>query len=66
MPQEPRAANADAELLSGEGELVTPENGDGNISAGENRTEEVAENSSSATDADKGNVCDADKEEVGK
>lgn len=65
-PEEQAAANADAELLSGDGDVVPPDNGDGNISAGENRTEEVAENSSSATDADKGNVCDADKEEVGK
>ena len=65
-PEEQAAANADAELLSGDGDVVPPDNGDGNISAGENRTEEVAENSSSATDADKGNVCDADKEEGGK
>lgn len=65
-PEEQAAANADVELLSGDGDVVPPDNGDGNISAGENRTEEVAENSSSATDADKGNVCDADKEEVGK
>lgn len=65
-PEEQAAANADAELLSGDGDVVPPDNGDGNISAGENRTEEVAENSSSATDADKDNVCDADKEEGGK
>ena len=65
-PEEQAAANADAELLSGDGDVVPPDNGDGNISAGENRTEEVAENSSSATDADKGNVCDANKEEGGK
>ena len=65
-PEEQAAANADAELLSDDGDVVPPDNGDGNISAGENRTEEVAENSSSATDADKGNVCDADKEEGGK
>lgn len=65
-PEEQAAANADAELLSGDGDVVPPDNGDGNISAGENRTEEVAENSSSATDADKGNVCDTDKEEGGK
>lgn len=65
-PEEQAAANADAELLSGDGDVVPPDNGDGNISAGENRTEEIAENSSSATDADKGNVCDADKEEGGK
>lgn len=65
-PEEQAAANADVELLSGDGDVVPPDNGDGNISAGENRTEEVAENSSSATDADKGNVCDADKEEGGK
>ena len=65
-PEEQAAANADAELLSGDGDVVPPDNGDGNISAGENRTEEVAENSSSATDADKGNICDADKEEGGK
>ena len=65
-PEEQAAANADVELLSGDGDVVPPDNGDGNISADENRTEEVAENSSSATDADKGNVCDADKEEGGK
>lgn len=65
-PEEQAAANADAELLSDDGDVVPPDNGDGNISAGENRTEEVAENSFSATDADKGNVCDADKEEGGK
>ncbi len=65
-PEEQAAANADAELLSGDGDVVPPDNGDGNISAGENCTEEVAENSYSATDADKGNVCDADKEEGGK
>lgn len=65
-PEEQAAANADVELLSGDGDVVPPDNGDGNISAGENRTEEVAENSSSATDADKGNICDADKEEGGK
>lgn len=65
-PEEQAAANADVELLSGDGDVVPPDNGDGNISAGENRTEEVAENSSSATDADKDNVCDADKEEGGK
>lgn len=65
-PEEQAAANADAELLSGDGDVVPPDNGDGNISAGENRTEEIAENSSSATDADKDNVCDADKEEGGK
>lgn len=65
-PEEQAAANADVELLSGDGDVVPPDNGDGNISAGENRTEEGAENSSSATDADKGNVCDADKEEGGK
>lgn len=65
-PEEQAAANADGELLSGDGDVVPPDNGDGNISAGENRTEEVAENSSSATDAEKGNVCDADKEEGGK
>lgn len=65
-PEEQAAANADVELLSGDGDVVPPDNGDGNISAGENRTEEVAENSSSATDADKGNVCDTDKEEGGK
>lgn len=65
-PEEQAAANADGKLLSGDGDVVPPDNGDGNISAGENRTEEVAENSSSATDADKGNVCDADKEEGGK
>lgn len=65
-PEEQAAANADGKLLSGDGDVVPPDNGDGNISAGENRTEEVAENSSSATDADKGNFCDADKEEGGK
>lgn len=52
-PEEQAAANADVELLSGDGDVVPPDNGDGNISAGENRTEEVAENSSSATDTDK-------------
>lgn len=52
-PEEQAAANADVELLSGDGDVVPPDNGDGNISADENRTEEVAENSSSATDTDK-------------
>ena len=52
-PEEQAEANADVELLSGDGDVVPPDNGDGNISADENRTEEVAENSSSATDTDK-------------